>query len=48
MQSYSDLIVRLEPVIMEMERQTDIIVIGHQVRRPGQRVHACVNPVLTA
>ena len=32
LQSYSDLVVRLEPVIMEMERQTNIVVIGHQVR----------------
>ena len=48
MQSYSDLIVRLEPVIMEMERQTDIIVIGHQVRRLGMQVFSRFNRVLTA
>lgn len=32
-ESYRDVVVRLEPVIMELERQENILVIGHQVRR---------------
>lgn len=30
MQSYEDLVQRLEPVIMELERQENILVICHQ------------------
>ena len=30
LQSYRDLLLRLEPIIMELERQTDILIIGHQ------------------
>lgn len=30
MQSYEDLVQRLEPVIMELERQENVLVIGHQ------------------
>lgn len=30
-ESYRDVVVRLEPVIMELERQGDILIIGHQV-----------------
>lgn len=30
-ESYRDVVVRLEPVIMELERQNNILVIGHQV-----------------
>lgn len=30
LQSYADLVVRLEPVIMELERQQNILVIAHQ------------------
>lgn len=30
MQSYEDLVARLEPVIMELERQQNVLVIGHQ------------------
>lgn len=29
-ESYRDVVVRLEPVIMELERQDSILVIGHQ------------------
>ena len=29
-ESYRDVVVRLEPVIMELERQENILVIGHQ------------------
>ena len=31
-ESYRDVVVRLEPVIMELERQDNILIIGHQVR----------------
>ena len=30
-ESYRDIIIRLEPVIMELERQENILIIGHQV-----------------
>lgn len=30
MQSYQDLVQRVEPVIMEMERQENVLVICHQ------------------
>jgi len=29
-QSYEDLVMRLEPVIMELERQEDVLVVCHQ------------------
>lgn len=29
-ESYRDVVVRLEPVIMELERQENILIIGHQ------------------
>lgn len=29
-QSYEDLVARLEPVIMELERQENVLVVGHQ------------------
>ncbi|KAF8640234.1 hypothetical protein AX16_010130 [Volvariella volvacea WC 439] len=29
-ESYRDVVVRLEPVIMELERQDNILIIGHQ------------------
>ena len=29
-ESYEDLVARLEPVIMEMERQDSLLIIGHQ------------------
>ena len=31
-ESYRDVVTRLEPVIMELERQENVLVIGHQVR----------------
>jgi broad specificity phosphatase PhoE len=31
-ESYRDVVVRLEPVIMELERQENILIFGHQVR----------------
>ena len=31
-ESYRDVVVRLEPVIMELERQENVLVVGHQVR----------------
>lgn len=31
-ESYRDVIVRLEPVIMELERQDNILIVCHQVR----------------
>lgn len=33
-ESYRDVVVRLEPVIMELERQENVVVIGHQVGIP--------------
>ncbi|KAG6879888.1 hypothetical protein C0992_010241 [Termitomyces sp. T32_za158] len=33
-ESYRDVVVRLEPVIMELERQENILIIGHQVDLP--------------
>jgi broad specificity phosphatase PhoE len=29
-ESYRDVVVRLEPVIMELERQENIFIVGHQ------------------
>jgi len=29
-ESYRDVVIRLEPVIMELERQENILIIGHQ------------------
>ena len=29
-QSYEDLVARLEPVIMELERQSNVLVVSHQ------------------
>ena len=29
-ESYRDVVTRLEPVIMELERQENILIIGHQ------------------
>jgi 6-phosphofructo-2-kinase / fructose-2,6-biphosphatase 2 len=34
-ESYRDVVVRLEPVIMELERQENILIIGHQVSPPA-------------
>lgn len=31
-ESYRDLVVRLEPVIMELERHENVLIIAHQVR----------------
>lgn len=31
-ESYRDVVVRLEPIIMELERQENILIFGHQVR----------------
>jgi broad specificity phosphatase PhoE len=31
-ESYRDVVVRLEPVIMELERQENILIVGHQVQ----------------
>ena len=30
-ESYRDVVVRLEPVIMELERQENILIVAHQV-----------------
>lgn len=30
-ESYRDVVLRLEPVIMELERQENVLVVGHQV-----------------
>lgn len=30
-ESYRDVVIRLEPVIMELERQENILIVGHQV-----------------
>lgn len=37
-ESYRDVIVRLEPVIMELERQDNILIVCHQVRFRCSRV----------
>jgi broad specificity phosphatase PhoE len=29
-ESYRDVVLRLEPVIMELERQENVLVVGHQ------------------
>jgi broad specificity phosphatase PhoE len=29
-ESYEDLVARLEPVIMELERQSNVLVVSHQ------------------
>ena len=29
-ESYEDLVARLEPVIMELERQGSVLIVGHQ------------------
>lgn len=34
-ESYRDVVVRLEPVIMELERQENILIIGHQESLPS-------------
>jgi 6-phosphofructo-2-kinase / fructose-2,6-biphosphatase 2 len=40
-ESYRDVVVRLEPVIMELERQENILIIGHQVCYPFYLVSVC-------
>lgn len=42
-ESYADLVHRLEPIIMELERQKDILVICHQV----QSFVATISPRIT-
>jgi 6-phosphofructo-2-kinase/fructose-2,6-biphosphatase 2 len=42
-ESYRDVVVRLEPVIMELERQENILIIGHQV---GMKVVECLQPFI--
>jgi hypothetical protein len=32
-ESYRDVVVRLEPIIMELERQENVLVVGHQVSK---------------
>lgn len=52
-QSYEDLVQRLEPVIMELERQENVLVICHQAvmrcllayfldKTAGQFIHGCI------
>lgn len=41
-ESYRDVVVRLEPVIMELERQENILIIGHQVKMI-HRWHLVIN-----
>ena len=37
-ESYLDVIARLEPIIIEMERHTEpLLIIGHQVRQSDHR-----------
>ena len=41
-ESYRDVVIRLEPVIMELERQDNILIIGHQVGFPfGNQTILC-------
>lgn len=38
-ESYRDVVVRLEPVIMELERQGNILLVCHQVSIYPHRLH---------
>ena len=41
-ESYRDVVVRLEPVIMELERQENILIICHQVRSKRHIYDVCL------
>lgn len=41
-ESYRDVVVRLEPIIMELERQENILIVAHQ-----GALQRCASPVLT-
>ena len=43
-ESYRDVVIRLEPVILELERQKDILVVCHQAVLRCLYAYLCVDP----